>query len=83
MRNKLTPERFYNVTDRKEFRSRLLDDINVEHEVIGIEIASIGDDTCSVRFVPRKNIPREYSVSSQILQDLYEDSVIELKERSV
>lgn len=81
MRHRLTADAFYNVTDREEFSNRLLDDIDVEHEVIGIEVASIGDDACSVRFVPTKEMPREYSVSSQVLREMYEDSIIELKER--
>lgn len=79
MRARLSTDVFYDVKDREEFKERLLDNIDVEHEVIGLEIASISNDACSVRLVPEGKRSREYSVSSQSLRSMYEDGVIELK----
>ena len=79
MRQRLIPDTFYDVKEKDEFEERFMNSIEADHTVIGLEIASIDDDTCSVKLVPSAEIPREYSVSSQILKELYMDSVIELK----
>lgn len=80
MRERLIPDAFYDVNKRDEFEERFMSSIDASHSVIGLEIASISDDACSVKLVPSGEVPREYSVSSQVLKEMYEDSVIELKQ---
>jgi hypothetical protein len=71
---------FYQVNEREKLHDLLLDDIGVEHDVLGLEVKPLSDnDACAVKLVPSKSESKEHRVSNELLKEMKLDGVIEKK----